>query len=139
MLQKIFEKLSIISDLSEIDEITDELLQALAEVRSINEENDRLSAAYDGNYGFVKTYTDSIEKYPSLEKSEIEKALIIIFNDVKDTLDGDTIIVQGRKNFVDTVKSHVTKLLLREKLYAKVKNIYEQLLNDLYTNIQLFR
>ena len=43
----------------------------LAEAKSINEENDRLSAAYDGNYGFVKTYTDSIEKYPSLEKSEI--------------------------------------------------------------------
>ena len=31
------------------------------------------------------------------------------------------------------------KILLKEKLYAKVKGIYEQLLNDLYTNIQIFR
>ncbi len=139
MLQKIFEKLSIISDLSEIDDITDELLQALAEARSINEENDRLSAAYNGNYGFVKTYTDSVEKYSSIDKSEIEKILVIIFNDIKDTLNGDTIIIQGRKNFIDTVKGHVTKLLLKDKLYAKIKGVYDQLLNDLYTNIQLFR
>lgn len=139
ILQKIFVKLSIISDLSEIDDITDELLQALAEARSINEENDRLSAAYNGNYGFVKTYTDSIEKYSSIDKSEIEKILVIIFNDIKDTLDGDTIIIQGRKNFIDTVKGHVTKRLLKDKLYAKIKGVYDQLLNDLYTNIQLFR
>lgn len=139
MLRKIFERLSIISDLSEIDSITDELLVALSEARSINAENDRLSQTYNGNYGFVKTYTDAIANYSEIEKSEIEKTLILVFNDIKDTLDGDTILIQGRKNFINMIKSHITKQLLKEKLYAKVKGIYDQLLNDLYTNIQLFR
>lgn len=138
MLKRIFDKLSFLSDISELNEITDELLEALADARAINNENDRLSTVYNGNYGFVKTYTDASEKY-SVDKSDLEKTLIIIFNDIKDNIDGDTLLVQGRKNFIDTVKGDVTKLLLKEKLYAKVKDFYDQLISELYTNIQLFR
>lgn len=137
LLQKIFNNLSI-SDLSNLDSITDELLEALKKARNINYENERLSKIYGGNYAFVKTYQDAIEIYPA-DKSEIERTLVIIYRVIEDVLDKEVVIVQGRKNFGDSVKSKATKLLLKEKLYSKIKGFYEQLLNELYTNVQLFK
>lgn len=137
LLQKIFNDLSI-SDLSDLDSITDELLEALERARNINYENERLSKVYGGNYAFVKTYQDAIEIYPA-DKSDIEKMLVIIYQVIEDVLDKEVILVQGRKNFADTIKSKATKILLKEKLYGKIKEFYAQLLNELYTNIQLFK
>ena len=137
LLQEIFQKLSI-SDLSDLDAITDELLEALQQARAINDENERLSQIYGGNYAFVKTYQDAVEKY-SADKSEIEKMLVYIYHDIKDVIAADTLIVQGRKNFAAAIKHNVTKLLLKEGVYAKIKNFYDQILNELYTNLQLFR
>lgn len=137
LLQEIFNKLSI-SDLSDIDSITDELLEALKRARDINYENERLAGLYGGNYAFVKTYQDAIETY-SADKSEIEKMLVIIYEDIKDVITADSLIIQGRKNFADSIKQDVTKRLLKEKLYSKVKMFYDRILNELYTNIQLFK
>lgn len=137
LLQKIFNDLSI-SDLSDLDSITDELLEALERARNINYENERLSKLYGGNYAFVKTYQDAIELYPA-DKSDVERTLVIIYQIIEDVLDKDVILIQGRKNFADSVKSKATKLLLKEKIYGKIKEFYAQLLNELYTNIQLFK
>lgn len=137
LLQKIFNDLSI-SDLNDLDSITDELLEALERARNINDENERLSKIYGGNYAFVKTYQDAIETY-SADKSEIERTLVVIYNTIEDALDKEIVIIQGRKNFADSIKSKATKILLKEKLYAKIKSFYAQLLNDLYTNIQIFK
>ncbi|MBR1703466.1 MAG: type I restriction endonuclease subunit R, partial [Lachnospiraceae bacterium] len=104
----------------------------------INDENERLSQIYGGNYAFVKTYQDAIEKY-SADKSEIEKMLVYIYHDIKDVIAADTLIVQGRKNFAAAIKHDVTKLLLKDGVYAKIKNFYDQILSELYTNLQLFR
>ena len=137
LLQEIFNKLSI-SDLSDLDTITDELLEALKQARDINYENDRLAQIYGGNYAFVKTYQDAVEKY-SADKSEIEKMLVYIYDDIKNVIQADTLIVQGRKNFADSIKHDVTKLLLKDNIYVKVKGFYDQILNELYTNLQLFK
>lgn len=137
LLQEIFNKLSI-SDLSDLDAITDELLEALKQARDINYENDRLAQIYGGNYAFVKTYQDATEKYDA-DKSEIEKMMVHIYEDIKEVLEADTLIVQGRKNFADSIKHDVTKLLLKDKIYVKVKGFYDQILNELYTNLQLFK
>ncbi len=137
LLQEIFNKLSI-SDLSDLDTITDELLEALKAARNINYENERLSTLYGGNYAFVKTYQDAVEDY-NADKSDIEKMLVIIYDSIKGVVDTDSIIIQGRKNFADSIKHDVTKLLLKEKIYTKVKGFYDQILNELYTNLQLFR
>lgn len=137
LLQEIFAKLSI-SDLSDLDSITDELLEALKKARDINYENERLAELYGGNYAFVKTYQDAIEAY-SADKSEIEKMLVIIYEDIKNVITADSLIIQGRKNFADSIKHNVTKVLLKENLYAKVKDFYDQILNELYMNIQLFK
>lgn len=137
LLQEIFNKLSI-SDMSDLDAITDELLEALKQAREINYENDRLAQIYGGNYAFVKTYQDAVENYDA-DKSDIEKMLIHIYEDIKDVLEADTLIIQGRKNFADFIKHDVTKLLLKDKIYVKVKTFYDQVLNELYTNLQLFK
>ena len=137
LLQEIFNKLSI-SDLSDLDSITDELLEALKRARDINYENERLASLYGGNYAFVKTYQDTIETY-SIDKSEIERVLVIIYENIKHVIDTESLIIQGRKNFTDSIKQDVTKTLLKEKLYSKIKLFYDQMLNELYTNIQLFK
>lgn len=137
LLQEIFSKLSI-SDLSDLDAITDELLEALKQARDINDENDRLAQIYGGNYAFVKTYQDAVEKYAA-DKSEIEGMLVYIHHDIKDIMEADTLIVQGRKNFIDSIKHDVTKPLLKAGIYVKIKTFYDQILSELYTNLQLFR
>lgn len=136
--KKIFNELDI-HDLSDLDSITDELLKALQEARNINSENERLASIYGGNFAFVKTYQDSIEKYDQVTKEELEQVLVLIYNNLKDVLARDIVLVQGRKNFVDTAKTRVTKILLKAKLYIKVKKFYNMLLNDLYNNIQIFK
>ena len=137
LLQKIFDDLSI-SDLNDLDAITDELLEALERARNINYENERLSKLYGGNYAFVKTYQDAVGTY-HVDRSEIERTLVIIYGAVEDALDKEIVTIQGRKNFADSVKSKVTKTLLKEDLHKKIKSFYAQLLYDLYTNIQLFK
>ena len=138
LLQKIFEHLNI-HDLSDLDSITDELLEALQKARNINSENERLADIYGGNYAFVKTYQDGSEKYDQIKPEELEQILVLIYNNMKDVLDKDIVLVQGRKNFVDTIKTRVTKILLKAKLYKKVKVFYDVLLNELYNNIQIFK
>lgn len=138
LLQEIFNKLDI-SDLSDLDSITDALLKALDEAREINSENDRLALVYEGNFAFVKTYKDVIEHHPELSEKEWEELLLIIHVDVKDIADSDSLSVQGQKNFVDSVKKNVTKHLLKSGLYKKIKAIYDDVLRDIYTNLQLFR
>ena len=94
---------------------------------------------YGGNFGFVKTYQDAVELYTDVDKKDIEKMLLIAYQYIKDKLDNDTLIIQGRKNFIDSIKQNITKVLLKEKLYLKVKNFYDQILSELYTNIQWFK
>lgn len=137
VLKNIFQKLSI-SELDNLNELTQELKDAIAEARRINEENKRLSSIYGGNYAFVKSYIDSIVNY-NAEKSEIERLLVLIYESIKDSLDSNAITVQGRKGFIDTVKKEVTAQLFKEKLYSKVKDIYTSIISELYTNIQLFK
>lgn len=111
----------------------------MEQVKNINNENERLSALYGGNYAFVKTYQDCIEQYATIDKSEMEQILQFVYESIHDVLDKDIVLIQGRKNFIASVKKKVTRQLLREKLYKKVKSYYEAILNELYNNIQLFK
>lgn len=125
-------------DFENIDN-NDFAVEALKNARDINHENDRLAENYVGNFGFVKTYQDAVEIYNDADKKDIEKMLLIAYQDIKDKLDNDILIIQGRKNFIDSIKQNITKVLLKEKLYLKVKNFYDQILSELYTNIQWFK
>lgn len=142
LLQQIFNKLSIkeIDNLSELDGFTDELLTALQGAININEENNRLSELYGGNFAFVKTYQDAVLNYKDIANDlEIEKMLRIVYEDVKGNLSNEVLIVQGRKNFTDSIKRNITKVLLKEKLYKIIRPFYDEILKELYTNLQLYR
>ena len=140
LLQRIFDSLSI-SDLDNMDDIKDELINVLYELNKINKENERLSKIYGGNYAFVKTYSDCIEEHPELQKSNIEKLVVIVYETIKDFIDKDTLVIQGRQNFIDNIKRATTKELLKSKLYKNLnlKEWYNQILSELYTNLQLYK
>jgi type I restriction enzyme, R subunit len=133
LLQKVFKELNI----DNISELTEELKQVYDGIKNINDENDRLAEIYGGHYSFVKTYSESFNKY-SIEKSESEKVLLITYSYLQDKLKGDAVTVQGKANFISHTKSAITKKLFEDGLYSKVKGCIDDILGDLYTNIQLF-
>lgn len=140
LLQQIFCMLEI-TDISDLSKIDAELLKALEEIENINKENDRLSAVYDGNYGFVKTYIDYCTLYPDYDKSDIEAVLVCIHKSLKEIIEKNKIIMQGRNNFITNVQQKVTVELLKMKLYKKLnlKEWLSTLIGDIYINLQIYR
>lgn len=133
LINRVFEQL----DISNLEEMTDELNKAAEDAAAINAENDRLAAEYGGHFSFVKTFKESYEKYP-IDKSDTEKLLGIIYDDLQDKLKGDAIVIQGRQSFIRSVKKDTTIKVYKENLYGKVKGCWENVINDLYTNFQLY-
>jgi type I restriction enzyme R subunit len=121
-----------------IDELSDELRTALEEAKRINEENDRLSQAYGGSFAFVKTLSDTVIE-TNIDRSDIESFLKIIYDNIKDTIYDDALILQGKKGFVDATKSKITVILIKEKLFKKVKDSYDEILEMLYVNLLLYK
>lgn len=137
LLKKIFERLQMF-EYSSLDELSDELRTAYEEAKRINEENDRLSQAYGGSYGFVKTLSDGVIE-TDIDRSIIEKFLAVVYNSIKDTIYDDALIIQGKKGFVDSTKTKITKQLVKDGLFSEIKNVYDDLLEILYTNLLLYK
>lgn len=137
LLKIIFEKLQVF-EYATIDELSDELRAALEEAKKINEENDRLSQAYGGSFAFVKTLSDAVLE-TTIDRSDIEAFLKIIYENIKDTIYDDALIVQGKKGFVDATKAKITIILIKEKLFKKVKESYDDILEMLYVNLLLYK
>lgn len=138
LLQEIFNKLSI-SNLDDLDAITDDLLEALRQAKDINTENDRLANIYGGNFAFVKTYKDCIETYSDVDNKKLEKMLMLVYDSIKELIGQESLIIQGKNNFINTLKSKITTQLLKEGIYSDIKVVYDKVLSDLYTNIQIIR
>lgn len=137
LLEEVFDKLNI-SDLDNMDELTEQLKEALEKAKEINEKNDELSNIYGGNFAFVKTYQDLTED-EDIDQSVIQRVLRIVYEEIATFYNRDIFLVQGKKNFVDSVKQKITIKLLQEGLFEKVSDIYDRMLNDLYKNIQLYK
>ena len=137
LLKKIFEKLQVF-EYDSIDELTDELREAYEEAKKINEENERLSATYGGSFAFVKTISDCVVE-TNIDRSVIEKILAVIYDNIKDTIYDDALIMQGKKGFIDSTKAKVTKILLKEGLYKDVKDNYDNILGILYINLLAYK
>lgn len=137
MLKKIFDKMKVF-DYENVEELTDELKIAYEEAKKINEENDRLSETYGGSFAFVKTLSDSVIE-TSVDRSIIEKLLAIVYQNIKDTIYDDALILQGKKGFIDSTKQKITNILLREKMYKQIKEFYNEILETLYMNLLLYK
>ena len=139
-LDEVLQKLFAMLDIANLDNINEELRAILEEARRINEENERLSARYDGSYAFVKTYTDAIEVHPEYDKEDIAKVLDIVYEAVKDIRSANILILQGRENFVSSVSHMTVTKLIKAKLYGKLalKGWYNDILTETYTNMKIF-
>ena len=133
LLQQAFERMSI----DNISDLTEELIKAAEEAEAINKENERIAAIYGGHYSFVKTFSESILNY-DVDRTDVETLLMTAYEELQDKLKGDSIIVQGKMNFVKSVQKAITPKLFKSGLYGKIKGCMGEVLNDLYTNIQLF-
>ena len=137
LLKKIFEKLQMF-EYATIDELSEELREALEEAKKINEENDRLSKAYGGSFAFVKTLSDAVIE-TNIDRSDLESFLKVVYDNIKDTIYDDALIVQGKKGFVDATKAKITIFLVKEKLYQKIKASYDTILEMLYVDLLLYK
>ena len=139
-LDEVLQKLFAMLDIANLDNINEELRAILEEARRINEENERLSARYDGSYAFVKTYTDAIEVHPEYDKEDIAKVLDIVYEAVKDIRSANILILQGRENFVSSVSHRTVAKLIKAKLYGKLalKDWYNDILTETYANMKIF-
>lgn len=139
ILKKIFEQLGVV-DLDDLDSINEELAEVLRELKRINDENEKLSARYDGNYAFVKTFTDAVETHPEFDKEDIALAVDEVYKAVKDIKSANILILQGRENFSGSIKKIITAPLLRSGLYKKLslRDWLTDLLNETYANMKIF-
>lgn len=137
LLKKIFTKLQVF-DYANIDELSEELRKALEEARKINEENDRLSLAYGGSFAFVKTLSDAVIE-TDIDRSDIERFLKIVYDKIKDTIYDDALVLQGKNGFVATTKSKTAVTLVNKKLFTKIMNYYDDVLEMLYVNLLLYK
>ena len=64
----------------------------------------------------------------------------IVYGAVKEIKTANILILQGRDNFVSSVKSMTVTKLIKAKLYGKLglKNWYSELLNEAYANMKMF-
>ena len=139
-LQELFARLDI-KTLDDLSALTDEMKKILEKAIAINAENDRLSQQYDGNFAMVKTYQDCVAGRPDLSNRDIEAAVKMIYEAIKDSIDTSILVVQGRQGFIDLTKKKVVKLLLKAGLYKALglNTWIESLLSGMYTNLQSYR
>ena len=115
-----------------------ELAKAYEEAKRINEENQRLSETYGGSFAFVKTLSDAVIE-TNIDRSDIEKLLVIVYSSIKDSIYDDALKQQGKTGFVTTTKTKVTAQLVKNGLYKKVKDGYTDILEMLYINLLLYK
>lgn len=147
LLHEIFDKLSMLTSFDDLEDISEDLQKILFEIESINKENDRLSMLYDGQFSFVKTFQDFITTYPDLNKIDIEQLFAIIFSCINSIITNkDNLLMQGRDGFIQETKKKIMPSVIKAKaingvrLYQELqlKNTFDYLLSELYTNLMLY-
>ena len=140
MLKQLFAKLGII-DISELENLNEDLKKILKEAMEINEENDRLAEIYDGNFALVRTYQDTVARHQTLDNKDIEATIKTVYGEIKDIIGLDTLMVQGRQGFIDETKKKTIKILAKSGLYGRLnlKDWFDTMLSELYTNLQNYR
>ena len=139
MLKALFERLDICS-WDEIEGINAELESVIEKMKALNDENDRLSERFGGEYSFVKTYSDICETHPDYIADDAGKLMDMIYRNTKVMKDTGLLPLQTRESFIQVSKKNLSKDLLKSGLYNKM-NLGEnlsQILSDTYKNVRIF-
>lgn len=138
-LRETFKKLSFnsVSDFNELDE---SIKTAIETANKINEENEKLAKEFDGEFAYVKTYQDMAKNHPEFEKDDVLKFMKIIYDAVKEIKTINNLVLLGRNNFINNIKSQTSSKLLKAGMYAKLTlpKIFDSILSNLFVNLQLY-
>ena len=58
----------------------------------------------------------------TIDRSDLEKMLVIVYDAIKDTIYDVALVAQGKRGFVDSTKAKVTVKLIKDKVYTKIKS-----------------
>lgn len=139
-LSDIFTRLDI-ANIEDLSDINEDLYKAYQEIFSINNENDRLAAVYNGKYSYVKTYQDITSEYKELNVDEVEQMLLVISEIISEILVTNNLIKYSRTNFINSIKKNVTHQLIKKGLYKSLnlKEIFTYVLSQVYTNLHAYK
>ena len=87
----------------------------------------------------MKTLTDCAEQHPELNRNVIETVMTTLYESIKDVSERNTLLLQGRENFIAYNKKKVVTTFVKNGLFKKqqIAKWLDGLLSDLYTNLQL--
>ena len=140
LLAKIFEQLDI-ANIEDLKDINSELYEAYLKLKEINDENERLSSVYGGQFAYVKSYQDYISDFPDQDVLRVEEMYVDLYSTVSETLSTNALIQRSRENFSTAIKKKAIPLLLKKKLYKELdlKNSFDIVLNQLYSNLLAYK
>lgn len=132
-LTEVFNRLSL-SD-------RDDLKVIQEDINALNKHNEELAAAFDNHFAFIKTISEVKEKYYEFKDEDLELLFKIIFKQRKKDLNQSILLKMGKRSFIDSTKSLVTKEILRNEEYKylyksmDLNKKYDEILEKLYINL----
>lgn len=138
-LKKIFEKLSF-NDVRDFNELERGILEAIKEAEDITKENKKLVKEFNNEFAYVKTFQDCRKNKSELNEEALIELLKVVSDSVKEIKSINKLVLVGRSNFINNVKSKVSVELLKRGLYKKLNlnENFDSLLEDLFVNLQLY-
>ena len=120
-----------------MDKILDE---AIEKAKKINEENEKLSAEFNGEFAYVKTYQDICKNHPEFDKDKVLQFVKIISEAVVGIKSVNNLVLLGRTNFIANIKKQTSGKLLKEGLYSSLglNTLFDTVLGNLFVNLQLY-
>lgn len=139
LLKKTFEKLAF-NAVDDMNSLNKEIQDAIEKAQKINEENDRISREFNGEFAYVKSYRDLCKNHPEFDSNDILKFFKIINDSVKNIKQINNLVLLGRTNFISNIKKQTSGKLLKEGLYVSLSlnKIFDVVLGNLYVNLQLY-
>ena len=138
-LRETFKKLSF-NNVSDFNELDESIKIAIETANKINEENEKLAKEFDGEFAYVKTYQDMSKNHPEFNKDDILEFMKIIYSAVKEIKTINNLVLLGRNNFINNIKSQTSSKLLKAGMYAKLTlpKIFDSILSNLFVNLQIY-
>ena len=80
------------------------------------------------------------KNHPEFNKDDILEFMKIIYSAVKEIKTINNLVLLGRNNFINNIKSQTSSKLLKAGMYAKLTlpKIFDSILSNLFVNLQLY-
>ncbi|PAF55238.1 DEAD/DEAH box helicase family protein [Mycoplasmopsis agassizii] len=140
LLKNTFRKFNI-KNMDDTESISNDLKNIHEKALKINEENDLLKSEFEGNFAYVKTIQDLLNKYNNFPFEKLVDILKTIKEQVMKIESINPFFMKDKISFKDSVKSKATLSLMRKGLYKEFNyapETYDFILEKLFVNLQLY-